>query len=145
MTATSITPVLLFFLPELSDTPTGKIQESCQSLVPLVHQLTTVHENQRVDGSLPDHICADNGLSKRRRRTQYALVVSEHLSAGVFVVQAAARREKRRLCAVLLFVHLESLFYAMVFEDSNHFFEASPREADVFGKTLATGYDSCLP
>src|SRR6267154_4478799 len=60
------------------------------------------------------------------------------------VVQAAARPEKRRLCAVLCSFILNLCFYAVVFEDSNHFFEASPREADVFGKTLATGYDSWL-
>src|SRR6266704_1503768 len=77
------TSSLVLSSAELSDTPTGKIQECCQSLAPLVHQLTTVHENQRVDGSPPDHVCADNGLSKCRRRTQYALVVSEHLSTGV--------------------------------------------------------------
>src|SRR5580700_10308358 len=70
---------------ELPDTPTGKIQEGRQSLGPLVHQLSTMHENQRVDGSLPNHVCADNGLSERRRRTQYALVVSEHLSTGVLL------------------------------------------------------------
>src|SRR2546422_8956809 len=138
------TSSLVLSSTELSDTPTGKIQESCQSLTPLVHQLTTVHENQGVYGSLPDHVCADNGLSKRRRRTQYALVVSEHLSTGVllFRPQLGVKRDVYVLSCCSFILNL--CFYAVVFEDSNHFFEASPRETDVFGKTLATGYDSWL-
>src|SRR6266568_7900161 len=136
------TSSLVLSSAELSDTPTGKIQECCQSLAPLVHQLTTVYENQRVDSSLPDHICTNNGLSERRRRTQYALVVSEHLSTGflLFRSQLGLKRHVYMLpcCSFILNLCL----YAVVFEDSDHLFDAPPRETDVFGETLATGYDS---
>ncbi len=103
-----------------------------------------MHENQRVDSSLPDHVCANNGLSERRRRAQYALVVSEHLSTGflLFRSQLGLKRHVYMLpcCSFILNLCL----YAVVFEDSDHLFEASPRETDVFGETLATGYDSWL-
>ena len=46
---------LVFSSAELSDALAGQSQEGRQSFVPLVHQLTTVHENERVDGSLPDY------------------------------------------------------------------------------------------
>src|SRR6266446_3657418 len=138
------TSSLVLSSTELSDTLTGKIQEGCQSLAPLVHQLTTVHENQRVDGSLPDHVRADNGLSERCWRTQYALVVGEHLSTGVllFRSQLGVKRHVYMLPCCSFILNLRS--YAVIFEDSDHLFEASPREADVFGETLATGYDSWL-
>src|SRR6266851_1560627 len=135
---------LVFSSAELSDALAGQSQEGRQSFAPLVHQLTTVHENERVDGSLPDHICADNGLSERRWRAQYALVVSKHLSTGVLLFRSK-RGVKRHVymlpcCSFILNLCL----YAVVFEDSDHLFEASPRETDVFGETLATGYDSWL-
>src|SRR5216684_4320941 len=131
------TSSLVLSSAELSDTPTGQAQEGRQSLAPLVHQLTTVHENQHVDSSLPDHVRTNNCLSERRRRTQYSLVVSEHLSTGalLFRSQLGVKRHVYMLPLCL---------YAVVFEDSDHLFEASPRETDVFGETLATGYDSWL-
>lgn len=129
---------------ELSDTPTGQTQEGRQSLAPLIHQLTTVHENQRVDGSLPDHVCADNGLSERRRRTQYALVVSEHLNAGVLLFRSQLGVKRHVYVLPCCSFILNLCLYAVVSEDSDHLFEASPWETDVFGETLATGYDSWL-
>src|SRR5216683_7653797 len=68
------TSSLILSSAELSDTPTGQTKEGRQSLAPLVHQLTTVHENQRVDSSLSDHVCADGFRKDRCWRTQYALV-----------------------------------------------------------------------
>src|SRR6266567_4472742 len=82
------TSSLVLSSAELSDTPNGQAQEGRQSLAPLVHQLTTVHENQHVDSSLPDHVRTNNCLSERRRRTQYSLVVSEHLSTGALLFRS---------------------------------------------------------
>src|SRR5216684_1805088 len=114
------TSSLVLSSAELSDTPTGQAQEGRQSLAPLVHQLTTVHENQHVDSSLPDHVRTNNCLSERRRRTQYSLVVSEHLSTGALLFRSQLGVKRRVYMLPRCSFILNLCLYAVVFEDSDH-------------------------
>src|SRR5262245_52712551 len=81
------------------------IEERRKALDPLIEQLTSMHQHERVDAALRDEPRGNDGLAKCRRRRQDAcLVAQDGIGSGfLFRAQLALKRNLQR-AAVVAFV-----------------------------------------
>ena len=88
-----------------ADVTSSDREESLEAFAPLVDELLTVHQHKRVATSSGNHLRADHGFAKRRRRSQDAVVMGLDGSdgGGLHVMQRAEKRERQWL-AVMAFV-----------------------------------------
>ncbi len=101
-------------------------------------------ENQRVRRSLGDQICPHNRLSKRRRGTEYALIMSEDLPDGLLLFRSQlspkGNVDSFACRSFILRVYADT----MGFENGQHVVDTSAGKTDVLGEALAAGYDPRL-
>ena len=74
---------LVLSSPELPNVVDGHSQKGRKALAPLVHQLTSMYENQRADTSPRNKAGSDHRLSKCGRSAKYSLIMSQQLSDRV--------------------------------------------------------------
>lgn len=77
-------------------------KECSQSFAPLVDELLAMNQHQRVAAPGRNHFCTDDGLAKRRRGGQHAVVMGLDGGDGcrLDVVQLAEKRERQWLAAM---------------------------------------------
>ena len=71
-----------------SDRLRREIQKGCEALDPLIEQLPTMNEHQRVDAALCDKPGGNNRLAKGRRRGQHTDLMFQHRVGGQFLLRS---------------------------------------------------------
>ena len=54
-----------------------EVEKHREPLAPLIEQLAAMHEHERVHAAARDQVCANDGLPKRGRRREHAIIVRE--------------------------------------------------------------------
>ena len=90
-------------------------QERLQTLLPLLEQLSSVHQYQGVDTSPGNHRCGGNRLAKGRWRTQHPGIVGEHSGNGSLMLQNLHRDEFHGFSRVKLV--LIGAFHSIVMDE----------------------------
>jgi len=86
---------------DASDRLGRNAEESRQPLDPLIEQLPSMHEHQRVHAALRDQPRGNNGLAERGRRRKDPHIMSEHRVGGgeLLATQLALKRHIQRHAA----------------------------------------------
>jgi hypothetical protein len=85
---------LVLSSPELPNVVDGHSQKGRKALAPLVHQLTSMHENQCAYTSLRNKAGSDHRFSKGGRSAEYSLIMNQQLPDRdlLFSTQFSAKR-----------------------------------------------------
>src|SRR5271165_2732763 len=135
-----------FLLPAIDDPEFVRrdIQKRLESRYPLLEKLPAVDENQGGPSPRGDHICGNNGLSKRRGRREYPGFVLQK-GGGRLTLFSRQFAEKPCLKGPSLLAFVSQLgLDADVPEKAQQIVEASPGEGDVFREQLDTRDDAWL-
>ena len=77
---------------DMTDRLRRQIEKCAKSLNPLLEQLSSMHEHQRVDATLRNQPCGDDGFPERRGGGQNADIMTEHRVCGDSVALGAMPR-----------------------------------------------------